>query len=114
MADNQRESATGVLILDSHLQFVHCTAEAASILAYPREPRDAFSMEALPPATRDQLMNLSKATLPSSIEIASGRRRYLCRFFLLDSGGQRGAGVQPGIVVLLERVRRPDPVLQRE
>ena len=114
---SQLKHSVGVLLLDSQLRLVHYTAEAARILAYTTKMRDTVPLDPVLPAARLQLTPPRVAPPAASIEFASGRRRYRCRAFLLDthpqgSGGSSANGrasggvdrLQPKIAVVLERV----------
>jgi DNA-binding CsgD family transcriptional regulator len=96
-------SRVGVLLLDAHLRLVHCNAEAANILGYPRKSSQP-SIDAVLPATRTQLETSSSLRAPAASEFPSGRRRYSCRAFMLDVTGNPEGRVQPRVVVVLERV----------
>jgi DNA-binding CsgD family transcriptional regulator len=99
-------SRVGVLLLNSQLHPVHFNAEAANILGYPRKRQETPSIEAVLPPTRFQLADLVKPTAPSIIGFKSGRRRYRCRVFMLDSSNDTNSRLQPRIVVMLEREPR--------
>ena len=111
--------SVGVLLLDSQLRLVHYTAEAAAILEYPKKSLASIPLDKVLPATRIQIAGPSKVTSAASLEFPSGRRRYRCQAFVLDTSGHTGGGngsrsssdlLQPKIVVVLERVftRSPD------
>jgi DNA-binding CsgD family transcriptional regulator len=111
--------SVGVLLLDSQLRLVHYTAEAAAILEYPKKSLATVPLDKVLPATRVQIAGPSKYTASASLEIPSGRRRYRCQAFVLDTSGHSGSGngtrgpvgyTEPKIVVILERVysRTPD------
>ena len=107
MTSSNRKPSVGVLLLDAQLRLVHHTAEAATILGYPRKLREKLPLDAVLPATRSQLANPHTAA-SESLEFSSGRRRYRCRVFLLDSSGNGSSDrvdrLQPNVVVVLERV----------
>ena len=96
-------SRVGVLLLNSQLRPVHYNAEAANILGYPKKLGEAPSIEAVLPPTRFQLADLAKPTSPSVIGFTSGRRRYRCRVFMLDSSSNPDSRLQPRVVIMLER-----------
>jgi DNA-binding CsgD family transcriptional regulator len=108
MRRSQLKSSIGVLLLDAQLRLVHHTAEAATILEYPRKPRQSVPLDKILPAVRSQLASRPKTSSAASLEFRSGRRRYQCRAFVLDTSGRgsRGEGdrFQPKFVVVLERV----------
>ena len=120
----QLRPSVGVLLLDVRLRLVHYTSEAAVILSYPRQLRDGLPLDAVLPAARSQLAN--EAASAASLEFMSGRRRYRCRAFLLDSdshgptgtgangnGASSTGGLQPRIAVVLERVFTQVPDITR-
>jgi DNA-binding CsgD family transcriptional regulator len=87
--------SVGVVLLDAKLRLVHSTAEAASILGYTSKPGDSVPLDFVKAATRFQVANPSKVA--AAAEFTSGRRRYRCRAFLLDSNGNgNGHGHAPG------------------
>lgn len=110
----QLKPSVGVLMLDAQLRLVHYTTEAATILGYTTKLRDTVPLDPVLPAARFQLENPPRAASQASLEFMSGRRRYRCRAFLLDSNGDQGAHghgrnnqadrLQPKIAVVLERV----------
>jgi DNA-binding CsgD family transcriptional regulator len=117
MRRRQLKSPIGVLLLDAQLRLVHHTVEAANILEYPRKPRESVALDKVLPAIRSQIAGPSKAAAASSRQFTSGRRRYECRAFLLDSTGHTARGdvdrPQPKIVVVLERVFPQAPDVTR-
>jgi DNA-binding CsgD family transcriptional regulator len=117
IARGQLKSSIGVLLLDGQLRLVHHTAEAATILEYPRKSRECVPLEKVMPAIRSQLASPPKVAPASSLEFKSGRRRYSCRAFLLDSGGRGSSGdgddLQPKVVVVLERALPQAPDIRR-
>ena len=113
--------SVGVLLLDSQLRLVHYTAEAAAILEYPRKSLASVPLDKVLPATRVQLAGPSKITSSASLEFPSGRRRYRCQAFVLDTSGRAGGNAsrgavgytEPKIVVILERVYTRSPDITR-
>ena len=98
-------SRAGVLLLDSQLRLVHFNAESASILGYPSEHEEVFSLDAVQPALQGLLRSPSIPAPPDGF--ISGRRQYVCRAFLLDSPNRSGRH-GPSVLVILERaVRTP-------
>jgi DNA-binding CsgD family transcriptional regulator len=96
----QLKPSVGVVLLDAQLRLVHYTAEAATILGYTSKLGDNVPLDFVKAATRFQLANPSKAA--AAAEFTSGRRRYRCRAFLLDSNGNgngngNGHGPAPGV-----------------
>ena len=98
-----KPSPVGVVLLDAQLRLLHYNAEAARILRYPRKA-GVPDLGALLRATRPQLSSSAKSVLPSALEFTSGRRRYLCRAFRLDSRPKAGSRTQSSVVVVLDRV----------
>ena len=96
-------SAVGFLLLDSSLRPVAFNAEAIRVLSYPNHlanvrPADAFLTERI----RESLLNREPAReSPLVAEFRSGRRRYFCRTFFVDSDGKGPS--HASIAVLLER-----------
>ena len=116
MTYSELKPSVGVLLLDAQLRLVHYTAEAATILGYPGKPRESPPLDAVLPAARFQLANPAQVTSASLLEFTSGRRRYRCRAFLLNSGGNTNGPIdrlQPKIVAVLERVSTQRPDLTR-
>jgi DNA-binding CsgD family transcriptional regulator len=96
-------SAPGFLLLDSLLNPVSFNGEAVQILSYPDTittpgPPDGLLAERI----RSVLMTAGSSDEPSFVrEFQSGRRRYFCRVFHMDSNAKEPS--QPRIAVLLER-----------
>ena len=121
------KSSVGVLLLDGQLRLVHYTGEAANILGYPRKLRDSVRLGVVLQATRSQLASPPGSASAASLEFISGRRRYRCRAFPLDSHGHGYTGYgadgygyrgsvdcfQPKIAVVLERVFTQSPDITR-
>ena len=99
----ERPSRVGVLLLNSQLRPVHYNAEAANILGYPSNVRATPSLEAVFPTAHFQLSDLAKPASPSVFGFTSGRRRYVCQLFPLDSNRNIESRVQPRVVVTLKR-----------
>lgn len=97
------QSPVGVLLLDDGLRPVYHNVEAANILGYPKKPTRPLSLAALLPATSSQLLHHAKSSASSTIEFWSGRRRYVCRAFLLDHTGSPGGRPRPSLLLVLER-----------
>jgi len=97
------KSAAGFLLLDSSLRPISFNAEAIQVLGYPdkstsvRRP-DVF----LAGKIRSSLMSPQSSRESRLVEeFRSGRRRYFCRAFLVDSNAKDPA--HPSIAILLER-----------
>jgi DNA-binding CsgD family transcriptional regulator len=117
MPSRQLKSSIGVLLLDAQLRLVQHTAEAATILEYPRKPRETVPLDKVLSAIRSHLASPPEVASAAPLEFTSGRRRYHCRAFLLDSSGRgsRGDGdrFQPKLVVILDRVFQQSPNIAR-
>ncbi len=96
-------SAVGFLLMDSALNAISFNVEATQILSYPDkfanlERSDAFlTGKICTSLTNRQAPGRS----PFVTEFRSGRRRYFCRAFVVDSQAKNPA--HPSIAVLLER-----------
>ncbi len=95
-------SAAGFLLTDPSLCPLWFNAAAAQILSYPAKPdRARVSDNTFGEKIRTSLGEQSSPESPSVTEFRSGRRRYLCRAFRLESYG-KGSN-QQGVAILLER-----------
>jgi DNA-binding CsgD family transcriptional regulator len=116
MTNSQLNLSIGVLLLDAQLRLVHHTSEAATILEYPGKPLEIIPLDKVLPAVRSHLQSPPTAA-SAPLEFMSGRRRYQCRAYLLDTNGRgsrsEGEGSQPKIVVVLERVFPQTPDITR-
>jgi DNA-binding CsgD family transcriptional regulator len=96
-------SVVGFLLLDSSLRPVAFNAEAIRVLSYPNQlanvrPADVFLAERI----RESLFNREPSReSPLVKEFRSGRRRYVCRAFSVDSDTKGPSHAR--IAVLLER-----------
>jgi DNA-binding CsgD family transcriptional regulator len=97
-------SAVGFLLLDSLLRPISFNAEALQILSYPDTLTNARRPDVfLAGKIRERLLSPQPSReSPLATEFQSGRRRYLCRAFPVDSNGQGPS--HASIAVLLERV----------
>jgi DNA-binding CsgD family transcriptional regulator len=97
------KSAVGFLLMDSALNLISSNVEATQILSYPDKLANLRRQELyVTGKIRSTLMSqepLSES--PFVTEFRSGRRRYFCRAFLVDS--QAKVPARPSIAVLLER-----------
>jgi len=96
----------GVVLMDESMRPFWFNIEAARILSYPQKP-DGPKAPGADDLGEKIRASLSQQTLrsPSLSELTSGRRRYLCRAFVLELQGKetrRG----PSVAVLLERSPR--------
>jgi DNA-binding CsgD family transcriptional regulator len=90
------------LLLDTSLRPVYATAEAARILAYPDKPEPLPTLgNSLQEKIQTVIRRAGSAKLPSVVEFQSGRRRYFCRIFPLESNPE--IAVAPNVAVVLER-----------
>jgi DNA-binding NarL/FixJ family response regulator len=103
MTRTQSNSSVGVLLLDGHRRLLHHTPEAAIILEYPRKPQASVALDNILPAIRSQLAGTTSSAPGVAPEFRSGRRRYQCRAYLLDSNGHGANGSHARIVAVLER-----------
>jgi len=89
--------------MDSALNLISSNVEAIQILSYPGKLTNLRRQE-IYVAGKIRSTLMSQAPLgesPFVAEFRSGRRRYFCRAFLVDSQAKDPA--HPGIAVLLER-----------
>jgi len=96
-------STAGFLLLDPSLRATEFNAEAIRVLSYPDDVANVRHPEVfLAGKIRESLLS-RKPSRESSVvtEFRSGRRRYLCRAFLVDSDGKGPSHSR--IAVLLER-----------
>jgi DNA-binding CsgD family transcriptional regulator len=96
-------STAGFLLTDSLLNPISFNAEAIQILSYPEKLADlARSDLFLAERIRSTLVSTrSSGESPFVPEFRSGRRRYFCRAFLVDSGSKEP--FRPSMAMLLER-----------
>jgi len=95
-------SQSGFLLLDKSLAAVASNHEAIRILTYPNLPERIKRMDVfLGDKIRAGLVSRQSSTgLEFVKEFKSGRRRYFCRSFLVDSNGK---GLPLTAALLLER-----------
>jgi DNA-binding CsgD family transcriptional regulator len=95
--------SSGFLLMDSSLSTILFNAEAIQILSYPARLPNARRPEAfLAEKIRSSLIRPGhSAESPFVTEFRSGRRRYLCRAFLVDT--QDKGPSHANIALLLER-----------
>jgi DNA-binding CsgD family transcriptional regulator len=96
-------STAGFLLTDSLLNPISFNAEAIQILSYPEKLADLARSELfLAEKIRSTLVSTrSSGESPFVPEFRSGRRRYFCRAFLVDSGSKEP--FRPSMAMLLER-----------
>jgi DNA-binding CsgD family transcriptional regulator len=96
-------SSAGFLLTDSSLNPISFNAEAIQILCYPEKLANLARSELfLAEKIRSTLISRqSSDESPFVTGFRSGRRRYFCRAFLVDSAAKEP--FQPSIAILLER-----------
>jgi DNA-binding CsgD family transcriptional regulator len=96
-------SVAGFLLTDSLLNPISFNAEVIQILNYPEKLGDLARSELfLAEKIRSTLISRpSSGESPFVTQFRSGRRRYFCRAFLVDSSAKEP--FQPSIAMLLER-----------
>jgi DNA-binding CsgD family transcriptional regulator len=96
-------SAAGFLLTDSLLNPISFNAEAIQILNYPEKLTNLARSELfLAEKIRSTLISRQSSGEAAFVtEFQSGRRRYFCRAFLVDSNAKEP--FQPSIAILLER-----------
>ena len=97
------KTAAGFLLMDSALRPVSFNAAAVEILSYPDKLANLTHSDVLLAAKiRSNLVSRqARGELPFVTEFQSGRRRYYCRAFSVDSCAKDPS--YPSIAVLLER-----------
>lgn len=102
-ANGFQPARAGLVIVDRALKPIHHNEEAVQILAYPKLPEEIDSPQTfLETRIRSVLVDNPYIHAPTFVrEFQSGRRRYVCRTFPLDSVGP--AGSCSATAVLLER-----------
>jgi DNA-binding CsgD family transcriptional regulator len=97
------KTAAGLLLMDSSLRPVSFNAEAFEILSYPeKHPSLTHSDVLLAAKVRSSLVSRQAHSESALVtEFRSGRRRYFCRAFSVDSCVKDPS--HPSIAVLLER-----------
>ena len=96
-------SLPGFMLLDSSFNLIGFNSEAIAILSFPTKP-DQIKQQAvfLADKVRSSLLSShANGSLAFVREYKSGKRRYTCRAFRLDSGEKGKTGLS--IALLLER-----------
>jgi DNA-binding CsgD family transcriptional regulator len=96
-----KASSDGLLLLGSSHNPIYVNSEAIGILAYPEKPAkksDSFLAKKI----QFLLTNPSSPQSGFVTEFVSGRRRYVCRAFSLDSHSGNSDS-QPSMALLIER-----------
>lgn len=102
--EGPHKTAAGFLLMDSSLRPAWCNAEAVRILSYPDKVAKLTHSNVLLLAAKIQWSSVSRhapGESPFVTVFHSGRRRYFCRPFLVDS--YTGNPSRSYIAVLLER-----------
>ena len=97
-----KESSDGLLLLGSSHNPIYANTEAIEILAYPDKPSKKGSDSFLAKKVQLLLNNPSNPQSGFVTEFMSGRRRYVCRAFSLDSHSGNSSH-QPSMALLIER-----------
>src|SRR5260370_16488286 len=95
-------STTGFLLMDSSLSPISFNNEAIEILSYPEKPANVKRQGGFLNAKicSSLMSQRPSGASPFVTEFRSGKRRYFCRAFVVDS---RAKDPHPSIAVLLER-----------
>jgi len=100
-----KPAPVGLVLLDSTLKLVYSNSEASKIFTYPDEPTKGKTLSG-------KLMKVIRSiieqqppseNLPASTVFVSGRRRYVCRSFLLEPNSTGSSN--PSIALTVERDR---------
>jgi DNA-binding CsgD family transcriptional regulator len=93
----------GLILLDASLKPVYCNSEALRIFAYPNEPlRMRASSGEFSERIRSVVPKESPANgCPAVTLFVSGRRRYVCRSFVLEAWANGSS--RPTMAITLER-----------
>jgi DNA-binding CsgD family transcriptional regulator len=93
--------------MTSDLKLVYANAEARHILMYPDTPESTEDFKgSLAAKIRSVVLaNGVGAPSPFATEFISGRRRYMCRTFSLNSDANNGFG-HPALAIIFERNSR--------
>lgn len=101
-----REAEAGLVLMNSSLKPIYANSQAIQTLAYPGDPRKIKSLESLL-SMKIRPVVAGAPGSPQSLfpsEIVSGRRRYQCRTFVLNSQARNSS--RPTVALLLERPAR--------
>ena len=97
-------TTVGLILLDSSLKLLYSNSEALRISAYPRQPRTALGAEFMKSIRVILGKKASVDDFPMVTHFTSGKRRYLCRTFVLEAAPVRDS--KPAFLIILERQRR--------
>lgn len=91
----------GLILLDSALKTVYCNSEARRILAYPNQPSKAPGAQF--PESIGSIIRKKPdiSDFPMTTHFVSGKRRYLCRIFVLEH--ESNGNSKAVIAITLER-----------
>jgi DNA-binding CsgD family transcriptional regulator len=100
---NGSVSPEGFLLLDSSLRPIYVNRVAAEILSYPQKPETHKNLDAFLSSKIHSTLFAARGTEAPALvtEFLSGRRRYQCRAYRVDSPGNGKS--QGSVAVLLER-----------
>jgi len=94
-------STTGLILVDSLGKPLYYNCEAMTVLTYARQEKKLENVEDLLPNELQMILPYLGDSRLDVSEFASGRRRYVCRLFALNSSaGKRSGGLT---AVVLER-----------
>ena len=101
----RKPSAGGMLLLNASLMPLYVNREAVDILTYPANPRSIKSLEDLVMEKIRSVLQLQSSSSQVGFvsEFVSGRRRYSCRAFALNSSVRENSGSEPIYALLIER-----------
>src|SRR5690242_18854469 len=97
-------ATVGLILLDSFLKPVYCNSEAFRILVYPNQPPKEPNTQFLESVRSIVGENPGANDLPITTYFVSGKRRYVCRTFVLEAESVRRS--EPAIAMTVERERR--------
>ena len=84
-----KATTVGLILLDSSLKLLYSNSEALRISAYPRQPRTALGAEFMKSIRVILGKKASVDDFPMVTHFTSGKRRYLCRTFVLEAAPVR-------------------------
>jgi DNA-binding CsgD family transcriptional regulator len=106
-----RPEPVGLILLDAHMKVVYVSSTARHILSY-RNPGESGASDTNQLADRIQSVVFASGEAEGAASaLMSGRRRYLCRPFLLELTGT--APHVPHAAILMERTSRRNDHLRR-
>ncbi len=96
-------ATVGLILLDSSFRAVYCNSEALRIVAYPNQPPKLPDTQFLESIRLIVEKKHYANGCPTTAHFMSGKRRYLCRTFVLEP--ESDGNSQPAIAIILERQR---------